>query len=255
MLPVIRRTALSFAALAALSLSSLTANAVSVELDVLIGGEQAGVYTEAGLGCQDIEGTPTASCAGTNAVVGGGEGLRLDSWSLFLDSDPVVSASVAVTNLSAVTQQYTLLFTLPVSPAIPGGTVIGGSIQGGATDNNGNGVTLAAPTSSSFYTALIDALAVQTLYGAPQSFSAGSFASLNVPNLAFGTPIPSQAGPPALTSIAIRLDFLLSAGDSASFTSNFVVQPAVVPVPAAAWLLGSALGLFGVIRRKAPQAA
>jgi hypothetical protein len=251
-LPVIHRTALSIAAVAALSLGSLTANAVSVDLQVLLNGEQAGVYNGANLGCQDVAGTPTANCASTGPVwVGGSEGLRLDSWNLFLDEDPVVSATVAVTNLSLSTQQYTLLFTLPISP-IPGATVVGGSIQGGATDNNGDGVTLSAPTASSFYTALIDAVAVQSLYTAPQTFSAGSFLSLNVPNLAFGTPIPSQAGPAALSSIAVRLDFLLTPGDSATFTGNFVVQP--IPVPAAAWLLGSALGLFGVIRRKAPLA-
>jgi hypothetical protein len=251
-LPVIHRTALSFATFAALSLTSLAANAVSVELQVLLNGEQAGVYNAGNLGCQDVAGTPTANCVSTGAVVvGGSEGLSLDSWNLFLDEDPVVSATVAVTNLSLSTQQYTLLFTLPIL-AIPGSTVIGGSIQGGATDNNGNGVTLSAPTASSLYTALIDAVAVQSLYVAPQSFSAGSFLSLNVPNLAFGTPIPSLAGPAALSTIAIRLDFLLTPGDSATFTGNFVVQP--VPVPAAAWLLGSALGLFGVLRRKAQLA-
>ncbi len=247
MLPTARRTAVSFAALAALTLTSLTAHAVSVDLDVFIGGNLAGEFGEANLGCADVAGTPTATCVGTNADVGS---LHLDSWSLFLDEDPVVTATVAVTNNSLVTQQYTLLFTLPIFPAIPGGTVIGGSIQGGVTDNNGGGATLSVPTSSSFYTALIDAVAVQTMYAAPQSVVAGSFLSNNLPNLAFGTPIPSQAGPPALSTIAIRLDFLLTAGDSASFTSNFVVLPAVVPVPAAVWLFGSALGLMGVMRRK-----
>lgn len=249
MLPMIHRTALSIAAVAALSLTSLTANAVSVELQVLLNGEQAGVYNAANLGCNDVAGTPTANCASTLPVeVGGSEGLRLNSWNLFLDEDPVVTATVAVTNLAVTTQQFTLLFTLPIL-AIPGSTVVGGSFQGGATDTNGNGVTLSAPTGSSFYTALIDAVAVQSLYTAPQTFSAGNFLSLNVPNLAFGTPIPSQAGPAALSTIGIRVDFLLTPGDTATFTGNFVVQP--IPVPAAAWLLGSALGLFGVMRRKA----
>ena len=246
MLPTARRTAVSFAALAALSLSSLTAHAVAVQLDVSINGALPVSLNEGNLGCADTSAV-TAICEGSGAVVGA---LTLNSWALSLDTDPVITAIVAVTNNSLVTQQYTLLFTLPILPAIPGGTVIGGSIQGGVTDNNGGGATLSVPTSSSFYTALIDAVAVQTMYAAPQSVVAGSFLSNNLPNLAFGTPIPSQAGPPALSTIAIRLDFLLTAGDSASFTSNFVVLPAVVPVPAAVWLFGSALGLMGVMRRK-----
>lgn len=244
-----RKAALSFAVAAALSFASTTASAVSVELDVFLDGEQAGSFDGGDLGCQGQAGAPTAWCIGSGAVpVGGSDGISINSWNLWLDEDPVVSGTVNFTNLNPATQQVTFIFTLPILPAIPGGTVIGGSIQGGATDNNGNGVTLSAPTGSSFYTALIDNIAVQTLYVAPTSYSTGSFLSLNVPNASFGTPIPSLAGPPALTSIAIRLDFLLTGGDSASFTSNFVVQP--VPVPAAAWLFGSALGLAGFLRRR-----
>ena len=93
------------------------------------------------------------------------------------------------------------------------------------------------------------------MYAAPQTYSAGSFLSVSVPSLAFGTPIPSQIGPPALASIGIRLDFLLTAGDSASFTSNFVVQPQVVPLPPAAMLFGGALGLLGWARRREAKTA
>jgi hypothetical protein len=247
----IRRTALSMVAASSLSLASFAANAVSLQLEVLLNGSGGGVFTGVQLGCADVVGTPTANCLGAGAQVGGSEGISLDSWNLFLDEDPVVSGTVAVTNTGLVTQQFTLIFTLPISPAIPGGTVIGGSIQGGVTDNNGNGATLSTATGSAFYTALIDAVAVQTLYTHLSSVTAGSFLSNNLPNVAFGTPIPSQAGPAALSTIGIKLDFLLTPGDSASFTSVFVVQPAIVPVPAAAWLFGSALGLVGVIRRRA----
>jgi len=238
----------SLLAATALVLGALPATAAPLGLAVSIDGVQQTYIGAAGLGCVDVAGTPTANCTGGGATVGT---LQLDSWNVFVDTDPVISGIVAVTNMGAVTQQFTLLFTLPIAPAIPGGTVIGGSIQGGATDNNGNGVTLSTPGGSAFYTARIDNADVQSLYLDPQSFSAGNFLSVNVPNLAFGTPIPSQAGPAALVNIGIRLDFLLTPGDSASFTSNFVVQPAVVPVPAAAWLFGGALGLMGWLRRRA----
>ncbi len=246
----IRSVVLSAVAVAATAIS-VPASAASLSgfgLEVLIDGDAVAAVNADTLGCIDVPGTPTANCAGGGATIGS---LALNSWSMFVDTDPVISGIVAVTNNSLFTQQYTLIFTLPIFPAIPGGTVIGGSIQGGATDNTGNGVTLSTPTGSAFYTARIDNVDVQSMYLDPQVFTTlVAFGSVNVPSLLFGAPIPSQPGPAALTNIGIRLDFLLSAGDSASFTSNFVVLPAVVPVPAAVWLFGSALGLMGVMRRK-----
>ncbi len=249
--PRARQLGWSVLATAALSLAALSASAITVStpslgLQVLVNGESSGVFDSQSLGCTPVAGTPTSNCASSGAVSVGG--LSLDSWSFFVDTDPVINGVVAVTNLTGLTQQFTLLFTIPIAPPIPGGTVIGGSIQGGATDNNGNGVTLSAPTGAAFYTARIDGGDVQTLYADPTSYSAGNFLSVSVPSLAFGTPIPSQSGPPALSTIGIRLDFLLTAGDSASFTSNFVVQP--VPLPPAVFLFSGALGLLGLARRR-----
>lgn len=251
----LRQHGLPVLATAALLLGGSPVSAASLGLGVYVDGEWAGYYGSSVLGCNDVAGTPTAVCAGSGPVeIGGSSGMAIDSWNVFVDADPVINGIIAVTNLGAVTQQFTLLFTLPIAPAIPGGTVIGGSIQGGATDNNGNGVTLSsAGPGTAFYTARIDGADVQSLYLDAQSFStAAPFGSINVPALSFGAPIPSQAGPAALVNIGIRLDFLLTPGDSASFTSNFVVQPQVVPVPAAVWLFGSALGIMGWVRRKAP---
>lgn len=219
--------------------SSASANHVApVELDVLIGGSMAGSYTEDDLGCSQAGNN--VSCAGSSLEVGGSTGISLDSWSLLLDPDPAVSGITAVTNLSGSTQQFTLIFTLPTTVAPS--SLMGGSLQGGATDQDGDGVTLAAPTGSALYTASIDGATQQTLYADPNSFSAGSFLSANVPNLAWGTPIPSAPGPAVNTNIRIQLDFTLSGNDSASFTSNFVV----VPIPEPATALMFALGLVGL---------
>jgi hypothetical protein len=38
---------------------------------------------------------------------------------------------------------------------------------------------------------------------------------------------------------------------NAIFDNQLQIGPAVVPVPAAVWLFGSAMGLLGVIRRRA----
>ena len=250
-----RQNGLPVLAMAALLLGGSPASAASLGLGVYVDGQWVGYYGSSVLGCNDIPGTPTAVCAGTGPVeIGGSDGMAIDSWNVFVDSDPIINGIIAVTNIGAITQQFTLIFTLPIAPAIPGGTVIGGSIQGGATDNNGNGVTLStAGPGTAFYTARIDGADVQSLYPDAQAFStAAPFGSINVPALSFGAPIPSQLGPAALVNIGIRLDFLLTPGDSASFTSNFVVQP--VPLPPAMVLFGGALGLLGWFRRKSVAA-
>lgn len=241
-----RSLALALLSGAALALGSPAAatHVGPLEMDVLIGGTTVGTYTEDQLGCSSTGGD-AFTCTGTDLQMGGQYGLMLDSWSLSLDSDPVVSGTTGWTNLSSSAQQVTLIFTLPTS-VLPA-SLMGGSVQGGMTDNNGDGVTLSAPTGSALYTALIDGVTQQQLYAAPTAFSAGAFLSGNVPNLAWGTPIPSAPGPAVNANIQIRLDFVLSGNDSASFTSNFVVLP--VPEPGTLVTVALGLGLLALRRR------
>jgi hypothetical protein len=97
------------------------------------------------------------------------------------------------------------------------------------------------------YTALIDGSPWQTLYNDPQSFSAAGFGGGTIPYVEFGGPIPSLPGPAVLSTIGIVLDFTLTAGDQASFTSNFVV---LVPEPRLALLLVPALLALGLRRSR-----
>ncbi len=231
-------------ALAALCVTSLAAGpaaAVSFTLKVTQAGSYQGTFDETDLGCGNGN---TANCAGGGVMAGD---LSLDSWSVLVDSDPVVSGTVAVTNTATTDQQFTLVFTLGISPAITPSSLIGGSIQGGVTDNNGDGATLKTVLGSSFYTARIDGTGVQSLYSHNTTVTAGAFLSQNLTNVSFGTPIPSQAGPAALSTIGIVLDFVLSPGDSASFTSNFVVQ--AVPEPTILAMLGAAMAGLWVMGR------
>jgi hypothetical protein len=82
----------------------------------------------------------------------GDEGeLTLNSWSM-----TVISGNTVVTDNTAGIQQFTLLFTLPVTPIGPS-TLSGGSIQGGVTDNTGDGATLStAGPGTDLYQGLLD---------------------------------------------------------------------------------------------------
>ncbi len=220
--------------------------ALSFTVEVLDAGVSQGSMNQMMMNCAGT--APSFNCMGTGAAIGN---LDIDMWNFSLDEDPVVSGTTAVTNNSGVTAHYTMIVTLAITAPTTPSSLIGGSMQGGATDNNGDGVTLATFTATSLYAAQIDGATVQTLYNDPQSFSAGGFLSVNVPQTSFGTPIPSQPAVAAFASIAIVYDFTLTANDSATFTSNFVVVP--VPEPSTALLVGMGLLGMAISRRRDPS--
>src|SRR5262245_9353853 len=166
------------------SLSLATpASAVSAGLEIFVGGQQMGDGVE--IGCVDNPDGVSAHCQVQDLVY---PLLKIDEINIDIDSDPVVTGTTGVTNLFTTTQQITLLFTLPVAPLNPS-TLVGGSFRGTLTDNNGDGATIAAPTGSALYTSQLDGVNQQTLYPDPNSFSAGSFLSVNIPSTSFGSPI------------------------------------------------------------------
>lgn len=241
-----RPVATRFALWVALTLAvAAPVRALPVSLQVLSNGASVGLLDETALGCADTSGV-TAACQASNLSFGG---ITLSNVTLNLDSDPVVSAEIAVQNMLGASQHITLLVTLPISAVLPS-SLTGGSVAGGVTDNNGDGATLSTVAGSAFYTALIDGVTHQMLFPHSTVVSVvNPYESADTGSASFGLPGVTLPGPAANANIGIRLDFELSGnGDAASFTSVFVVQP--IPEPGTAMLLGLGLGVVGWSRRR-----
>ncbi len=167
------------------------------------------------------------------------------TWDVTSDPDPFVNSVFGFTNNTAFTQTYILTATLPIAPPIPGATLIGGSSQITVNDSNFSGaatVTSVLSGTDYVYNALIDAAVVENLHGPGFTLSAPGQGQGATANASFGLPGPTQAGPAALTSIGIRHEITLTAGDSVTLNSNFIVMP--VPEPTTIGLVS--LGIAGL---------
>lgn len=184
--------------------------------------------------------------------------LCFETWSekaaLFLGTASVVASSAnadllkgnaSVFNDSLVAQEFVFTFTAPVSSPWAD-AVAGGSIAGSITDLNGDGAQLWASSGSSIYSALVDGDEIAALLPSPFAVSSGPFMGANFGPASFGDPIPSFQVGPVNTNFQIVLRFFLSAGDSATITSNLVVEQ-VVPAPG---VLGVAALAGGLLRRR-----
>jgi hypothetical protein len=178
------------------------------------------------------------------------------SWNLQFDPDPFITGSVTLTNLTAVTQNFNLSFSLPVTPAIPGPSLYKGSITATVTDRNNSGSALIDDyTGNGIYAGLIDGTSILPLFAvSPLQCGPGAGCSATGSDYSAGFGSFIGGGPAVNSSIGTTLKFSLSAGDRVTFNTLFEVvalDANPVPVPAAVWLLGSAMiGLVGISRRR-----
>lgn len=231
-----------FAALAACLLWAGSASAVPVEVFFAWG---AGPTQNTTLGSADLgeidNGDGTFSYAGDTSSAGWGL-----SWGVTVKEDPFIDGVIAVTNNSAATQTYTVIFTLPITPQILPSSLAGASVIGNLTVNGGGG-TLGHNLGAPMFTAILDGVPYDTLLPNDSSVTL-LFGSGSTGSDSFGLPGLTQPGPAVLSSMGIQLTFTLTPGDSASFTSRFEVVP--VPEPVTALLLGGGLIGLAVFGRK-----
>ena len=173
-------------------------------------------------------------------------------WVIEADPDPFLNATFTVTNLLPTAQDFTLSNALPISPAVVGGSLTGGSFSGTLLDAGGGGATLESVSGGSpppMYMAIIDGTDYQALASAPQTFTAEALGTTGFGPFTFGSPIPSQLGPDVLSDIEIETNVRLSGNDVAVLVATFVVEP--VPEPATlAFLSVGAAAVLAVRRRR-----
>jgi len=186
----------------------------------------------------------TFGLAGAHSTGEGGWNL---GWSMAFGMQFVI-ANLVITNNSVTTEAFSLLVSLPTPfPELPNETSVGGSIVGSLTDLNGDGATVGTAAGQPLYKAFFngDALAGSLLVD-PFEVTTGAFGSAVIGPAIFGEPIPSAPGPPFFPqSIQIELNFALTPGDSASFTSIFNMSFSL-PIPAPGAI--AAFAMIGLTR-------
>jgi hypothetical protein len=159
-----------------------------------------------------------------------------------IEPDPSIFGNVSIRNATALPQDYTFTFTLPVSPGFSP-SVLNGSIGLTATADATPAI-VATTAPDPIYAALIDGSTVKKLLDHPFALSAPSFDSA-VATDRFGIPIP-VGGIGVTTDIGIKLHFNVTPGDNAGITSQFTANP--VPEPSS--LLALTLGGLALLRRR-----
>lgn len=162
--------------------------------------------------------------------------------------DPFMNLAVGVVD-SGAPSIFGFIFSSPLVPTIPGLASwqldLAGSFSQGSP-NDGGSIAVALPNTTGVLEGLLDGSVVSGIGGAAIFPSGGS--STYGPFTASGVFDCATIG--GCSSFTSRLAFLGSGGsDAFSFTGRFEVMP--IPVPAAVWLLGSAVGLLGWMRRRA----
>jgi hypothetical protein len=166
------------------------------------------------------------------------------SYDFTIDPDPSVFGNVIFKNNTASLGDYTMTFTLPVSPGF-NPSLLSGSVGVTVTNDSNGTATAATVAPDPIYRALIDGTSVKTLMNNPSSVTAVFPNDSVTASDRFGIPVPDLGGA-VNSSISIVLHTSLTAGDQVGITSNFTANP--VPEPTA--LLGLTLGGLALLHRR-----
>jgi hypothetical protein len=235
---------------AAVLIGAAQAFAAAVTVDITSAGGGYG-YTNT----QDSNPDGTFSMSGVAGGAAVGAAFECD-WSITGNEDPQITSTFTLTNISAVTQTFTMNITLPIAALGP--TTVQGGYYGDAVNgtvysdaNNSGSVTLATVAGTPFYQALVNGILSQGLGTFTLTADCGPGCIGDTSQETWGTPIPSAPFGPASGNIRIRWNFSLTSGDSVSTKGFFQVEKTPAPEPTTAVLLGLGLATLAGLRRRA----
>jgi hypothetical protein len=162
------------------------------------------------------------------------------------DVDPILVFGISVLD-SGPASIFTFAFNSPLAPSLTGSVNYDLRLSGSFADGGTNGGSVGVGSNSSGF--LLDGLLDSAVFA-----STGGGAIFASPSATYGPSINTGsvncgAG---CNTFGMTLSFLGSgSGDVHTFSGRLELNQAVVPVPGAVWLLGSALGVFGWMRRRA----
>lgn len=158
------------------------------------------------------------------------------------------SGSLLVKNLSSSELTFGIVLSLPIDAAPQQTGLFNGSLSGSLT-TTAQGGYLNSVSTLPIWMATVEGGSVASLFPAPVSISRSTGGSSSFGSQSFGGSQPSL--PHALfgNSMAIVLNFRLSAGSTATFSSALGGLGVPVPAPGALALLAIS-GLVGVGRRR-----
>jgi hypothetical protein len=194
----------------------------------------------------------TGNCT-INGWTPGNGFYTVNNWTSSWDTDPFVTNNLNVTNNSASVMTFDVTVTLPIALTGPS-TDMSGSLGITLTNTDTGGASIAGTPSDFVYQALIDGVGVRGLFQEPDSLSCSAPFCSTSTTRDFGVlPNSPETGPQANSTIAIRLKFNLSPGDSAGITSVFNIE-ASQQVPESASGVLFAFGLVAIAARRRRRA-
>jgi hypothetical protein len=178
-------------------------------------------------------------------------GIQINSWISSYDRDPFVTNNFNVTNISGLTQTFSVTILSPVVPTGPQ-TSMTGSVGLTLTNTADTTALVTSLAPNAVYTALIDGVNVQTLANHPFTLTCDTPPGPVTPfctGTSSGLSFSNVLGPAAASTIGITIQFQLSPGDSAGVTSVFNIT--AVPEPGTLLLVvGGVVGLVVSGRRR-----